>query len=243
MLGLHPSSLSKISTCVGQNESWCWASLGCNAPGAWHVPGWVLAWQTPRDIRDERPGSEMEMRIIIIRTHNALLKSISRWSLYSMLISLPPCDVGGALWCDSLWTSWHGSRDASHSAWHRLGPRSSLEAQVTKIILVPEMCTGKMLTQPGVLKSDFTAFLFLPWVMRWRERRKAMHQRNHESCSQLPTSSSWQNICHMISQPTSFLNPKTTYYSSTIIWQRTLNFSCLILILSQRWEGPCPLIV
>ena len=32
MLGLHPSSLSNISTCLGQNESWCWASLGVTRP-------------------------------------------------------------------------------------------------------------------------------------------------------------------------------------------------------------------
>ena len=37
-------------------------------------------------MRDERPGSEMEMRIIIIRTHNALLISISRWSLMLSLM-------------------------------------------------------------------------------------------------------------------------------------------------------------
>ena len=185
----------------------------------------------------------MEMRIIIIRTHNALLKPISRWSLLSA--HFPP-----SLWCGRcsllcLWTSWHGSRDASHSAWHSLGPRSSPEARVTKIILVPGMDRENVNTagREGVLKSDFTAFLFLLRVMKWREKRKALHQRNHESCSQLPTSSSWQNICHdLCSNSTHTFSKK--YYSLTNLtkdlefqlphshplpaMRGTLSFNCLI---------------
>ena len=110
----------------------------CNAPGAWYVTGWVLAWQTPRDMRDERPGQKWKWRSLLSE-HITHFSNLFPGGPYSMLISLPPCDVGGALWSDSLWTSWHGSRDASHSAWHSPGPRSSPEARVTKIILVPGM--------------------------------------------------------------------------------------------------------
>ena len=179
----------------------------CNAPGAWHVTGWVLAWQTPRDTRDERRGRRvrvMEMRIIIRK--RMLLKTISRWS--SLYAHFPPCDVGGVL-CDVTWDCEH--RDMGHvTAWHCPGPRSSPESRVSKIILVPEMDRQNVNTAGSLEIRLYRISFPAPGHEMDGGGKLSITERNHESCSQLPTSSSWRNM--IITQ----LNPQVSrnkYYS------------------------------
>ena len=147
---------------LGSNEM-------CNAPGAWHVTGWVLAWQTPRDTRDEirgsrARGSQMEMKIIIRKSTLVAPQNYFLVVSRSLLISLP------IMWAVPSVVTWDcehrdmGHVTASHTAWHRPGPRSSPESRVSKIILVPGMDRQNVNTA-GSLEIRLyrrISFIFLP---------------------------------------------------------------------------------
>ena len=91
------SQLSALMRCVTRPEHDTWR-------------GWVLAWQTPRDTRDERRGRRGRDG-----KEDHYQKTHVTQNYVQVVCSAhfpPPCDVGGALWCDlRLWTSWHGSRE------------------------------------------------------------------------------------------------------------------------------------
>ena len=163
---------------LGSNEM-------CNAPGAWHVTGWVLAWQTPRDTRDERRGRNGNHYQKTHITQEDYVQVV----LSAMLISLP---VMWAVLSDVTWDCEH--RDTGHvTAWHCPGSRSSPESRVSKIILVPGMDRQNVNTA-GSLEIRLYRISFPAPGHEMDGGKLSITERNHESCLQLPTSSSWRNM-------------------------------------------------
>ena len=81
----------------------------CNAPGALHVTGWVLAWQTPRDTRDERRGQKWKWRSLLSE-HITLFSNLFPGGPYTHFPPSLRCERCSLMWLSVVnivtWVTW-----------------------------------------------------------------------------------------------------------------------------------------